>query len=87
MQSLATWPRRSNALILPARYHDRKPSPAKDPGREDVHEQKLLPVCFSESQEVTHVHELWPLGKHLCPSLITAGSPWHMTCVVMLLNF
>nr|ACN36271.1 unknown [Zea mays] len=61
-QSLATWPRRSNALTLPARYHDRKPRPAKD-------------------------HEEWPLGKLLCPSLITLATPSHRTPLVMLSYF
>lgn len=31
MQSFATWPLRSNALIFPAKYHEKKPKPAKDP--------------------------------------------------------
>lgn len=31
MQSFATWPLLSKTFILPARYHDRKPRPAKDP--------------------------------------------------------
>jgi hypothetical protein len=31
MQTFATCPLRSNTLILPAKYHERNPRPAKDP--------------------------------------------------------
>jgi hypothetical protein len=30
------------------------------------------------------LHEEWPLGKLLCPSLITLGTPLQMTPLVML---
>jgi hypothetical protein len=30
------------------------------------------------------LHEVWPLGKLLYPSLITPGSPWQMTSLVTL---
>jgi hypothetical protein len=44
-----------------------------------LHSYYVVASCNDDS------HEVWPLGKLLWPSLITLGSPWHMTPVVMLL--
>lgn len=33
---------------------------------------------------VAKLHEVWPLGKLLYPSLTTAGSPWQMAARVTL---